>query len=52
MVQLHFQKEGALHEYYNPETGEPIMSKGFKNWNFLVLNMIAWLEERKAVVEF
>ena len=47
-----FQKEGALHEYYNPETGEPIMNKGFQNWNFLVLNMIAWLEGRKAVVEF
>ena len=41
-----------LHEYYNPETGEPIMNKGFQNWNFLVLNMIAWLEGRKAVVEF
>lgn len=47
-----FKKDEALHEYYNPETGEPIMNKGFQNWNFLVLNMIAWLEGRNVVVEF
>lgn len=47
-----FKKEGALHEYYNPETGEPIMNKGFQNWNFLVLNMIAWLEKKNTVAEF
>lgn len=38
------EKEGALHEYYNPETGSPIINKGFQNWNYLVVNMIAWLE--------
>ena len=46
------KKEGALHEYYNPDTGEPIINKGFQNWNYLVLNMIAWLEGRKVVREF
>ena len=46
------QKEGALHEYYNPETGEPIMNKGFQNWNYLVLNMLAWLEGRSVIREF
>lgn len=46
------QKEGALHEYYNPETGEPIMNKGFQNWNYLALNMVAWLEGRPVVREF
>ena len=46
------RKEGALHEYYNPETGEPIMNKGFQNWNYLVLNMVAWLEGRPVVHEF
>jgi len=30
---------GDLHEYYNPETGAPIMSPGFLNWNMLVFNM-------------
>ena len=30
---------GELHEYYVPETGEPVMSAGFLNWNMLVLNM-------------
>ena len=30
---------GELHEYYVPETGEPVMSAGFLNWNMLVVNM-------------
>ena len=46
------KNEGALHEYYNPETGAPIMNKGFQNWNYLVLNMLAWLEGRTVVHEF
>lgn len=46
------KKEGALHEYYDPETGRPIMNKGFQNWNYLVLNMVAWLEGRPVVREF
>lgn len=46
------KKEGALHEYYDPETGKPIMNKGFQNWNYLVANMIAWLEGRVVVKEF
>ena len=47
-----FEANGALHEYYEPETGEPILNKGFQNWNYLVMNMIAWLEGRTAVEEF
>ena len=46
------RREGALHEYYDPDTGAPIINKGFQNWNYLVLNMIAWLEGRPAVQEF
>jgi hypothetical protein len=46
------ERFGALHEYYQPENGEPILNRGFQNWNFLVLNMIAWLEERPVVTEF
>jgi putative isomerase len=30
---------GELHEYYNPETGKPVMCPGFLNWNMLVINM-------------
>ena len=41
------QKEGALHEYYDPDSGAPIINKGFQNWNYLVLNMIAWMEHRR-----
>lgn len=47
-----FNKNGALHEYYEPETGEPLLNKGFQNWNYLVINMIAWLEGRNVVSEF
>lgn len=43
---------GALHEYYLPESGEPVLNRGFQNWNFLVLNMAAWYEGRPAVREF
>ncbi len=43
---------GSLHEYYHPDNGEPLMTHGFQNWNFLVLNMIAFLEERPVVWEF
>lgn len=47
-----FERFGALHEYYEPENGEPILNKGFQNWNFLVLNMIDWLEGKTVVSEF
>lgn len=46
------ETSGSLHEYYHPDSGEPIMTKGFQNWNFLVLNMLAHLEGRRAVWEF
>lgn len=47
-----YEVNGCLHEYYNPDTGEPIVTHDFQNWNFLVLNMIAWLEDRKFVDTF
>ena len=46
------KKNGALHEYYDPDTGRPIMNPGFQNWNYLVLNMVAWLEGRPVVREY
>lgn len=47
-----FERSGALHEYYQPENGEPLLNKGFQNWNFLVINMIAWLEGKRVLAEF
>jgi putative isomerase len=47
-----FEKHGALHEYYLPDSGEPVLNKGFQNWNYLVLNMIAWYEGKPLVEEF
>lgn len=46
------QKTETLHEYYDPETGQPILHPGFQDWNYLVLNMLAWLEHGKVVSEF
>ncbi len=47
-----FQRFGALHEYYLPENGEPVLNRGFQNWNHLVLNMIHWLEGNDPIREF
>jgi putative isomerase len=46
------ERHGTLHEYYQPENGEPILHPGFQNWNYLVLNMLAWLEGKPCVAEF
>jgi putative isomerase len=46
------ERFGAMHECYQPENGEPILSRGFQSWNYLVLNMIAWLEGRHCIEEF
>jgi len=46
------ERFGALHEYYQPENGEPILNRGFQNWNYLVLNMMAWLENKPTTIEF
>jgi len=45
-------REGALHEYYDPDSGAPIINKGFQNWNYLALNMVAWMEKRPVVKEY
>ena len=43
---------GELHEYYDPESGAPIMNPGFQNWNLLSLNIKAWLNGESVVEEF
>lgn len=42
------EKNGEMHEYYHPETGEGVNNPGFQNWNFLALNMLEWLEQNDA----
>ena len=46
------ERFGTLHENYQPDNGEPILNPGFQNWNYLVVNMIDWLEGRPVVEEF
>ncbi|WP_183580868.1 MGH1-like glycoside hydrolase domain-containing protein [Mucilaginibacter sp. X5P1] len=47
-----YEKNGALHEYYEPDTGAPILNKGFQNWNYLVMNMIDWVNGKQVIEEF
>lgn len=47
-----FEHYGALHEYYEPETGKPLLNKGFQNWNYLVLNICAAIEGKTVIKEF
>lgn len=34
------QDNCTLHEYYHPESGTPLMNKGFLSWDFLVCEML------------
>lgn len=45
-------KNSTLHEYYNPDTGEGIINPDFQNWDYLVLNIIAWYQGKNVVSEF
>ena len=46
------EETGTMHEYYDPDTGYGIRTPDFQNWNCLVLNMIAYLEDRPMSTEF
>ncbi len=39
------EKNGQMHEYYHPDTGEGVNNPGFQNWNLLSINMFEWLKE-------
>jgi putative isomerase len=52
LIGTDYEKNGILHEYYLPENGEPVMNPGFQDWNYLVLNMIAWYQGKPSVEEF
>lgn len=34
------KKNGQLHEYHDPDSGEGLINIGFQNWNYLWLPMI------------
>ena len=43
---------GDMHEYYVPETGAPVMSPGFLNWDMLALNMAEELNGSLSAADF
>ena len=47
-----YEKTGSLHEYYLPDSGQPVLNSGFQNWNYLIMNMAAWLDGKPVVSEF
>lgn len=49
---MDIEKNSTLHEYYNPDTGEGIINPDFQNWDYLVLNIIAWYKGVDTVEEF
>ena len=50
LLERDFQLSGALHEYYHPDTGAPLMNKGFLSWNYLVGEMLMMEPELTANV--
>ena len=46
------EKNGDMHEYYDPDTGLGVYNLSFQSWNLLVNNMIAYIEGRRSVSEF
>ena len=40
-------KTGELHEYYDPESGEPVNNPGFQNWNLFAIKMGQWLKDNQ-----
>ena len=46
------ERFGVLHENYQPDNGEPLLNPGFQNWNYLVLAMMDWLDNRPVAAEF
>ena len=47
-----YLKNGAFHEYYDPESGEGVFNKGFSSWNLLAFNLFAYFEGKEVVEEF
>jgi len=37
-------KTGEMHEFYHPETGETVFTKGFQSWNLFSVEMLNWLK--------
>lgn len=52
LLNMDFLKNGAFHEYYNPESGEGVFNKGFSSWNTLAANMLAYLENQEVIEEW
>jgi len=45
MLGLDIAHNGAMHEYFDPETGAGVHNLGFQSWNLLAVKMIKWYEK-------
>ncbi len=52
LLAMNLEKNGAFHEYYDPETGEGLFNKGFSSWNLLAFNMLEYFDGKEVIEEF
>ncbi len=52
LLAMDVEKNGAFHEYYNPDTGEGLFNKGFSSWNLLAFNMLEYFDGNEVIEEF
>ena len=52
LLAMDLEKNGAFHEYYDPETGEGLFNKGFSSWNLLAFNMLEYFNNNEVIEEF
>ena len=52
LLAMDYEKNGAFHEYYDPDTGKGLCKKGFSSWNLLAMNMLAYFDGSEVIEEF
>lgn len=46
------EQNGCLHEYYNGDTGQPLLKPGFLNWNLMAFNLLKNISENFVPTDF
>ncbi len=52
LLEADLEKNGAFHEYYDPETGTGLFNKGFSSWNLLAFNMLEYFDGKPLIEEY
>ena len=46
------EQNGCLHEYYNGDTGQPLLKPGFLNWNLMAFDLLKNISENFVPTDF